>query len=227
MTTFDGFPKKTLTFLRGIERNNTRDWFEDHRSDYERFWLQPAKDFVDAAGQALQKVAPVSYEPKVNGSIFRINRDTRFSKDKSPYKAYLDLWFWEGPARSAAVSGFYVRLAPRRLTIGVGAHRFERDRLAAYRLAASDATSGAALVKAVQKVERAGWPVKGEHLRRLPAGFEATTDIQARLLRHNALWCGEDQSIPPELHERTFVKYAVDRWKKLVPLHRWLVDTLG
>jgi uncharacterized protein (TIGR02453 family) len=226
VTTFEGFPKKTLTFLRGIERNNTREWFEDHRTDYERFWLQPARDFVDAAGVALQKVAPVSYEPKVNGSIFRINRDTRFAQDKRPYKTYLDIWFWEGAARRTAVSGFYLRLSPKHIAIGAGAHRFDPDRLATYRSAAADPTSGAALAKVVQKVGRAGWPVKGEHYRRLPAGLEATTDLQARLLRHNALWCGEDETVPGELHDRTFVRFAIDRWKKLAPLHRWLVDSL-
>ena len=111
MNEFDGFPKQTLTFLRGLRRNNTKAWFEEHRGDYEQYWVDPAKAFVDSAGAGLQSIAPVAAEPRVNGSIFWINRDIRFSKDKTPYKDHLDFWFWEG-SRKTAPSGFFLRISP-------------------------------------------------------------------------------------------------------------------
>jgi uncharacterized protein (TIGR02453 family) len=104
---FGGFPKETLAFLSDIREHNNKPWFEEHRAEYERYFLEPAKAFVVAAGDRLQEIVPIiRAEPRVLGSIIRINRDTRFSPDKRPYKDHLDLWFWEGD-RKAAASGFY------------------------------------------------------------------------------------------------------------------------
>ena len=97
---FTGFPPETFAFLTGLIQNNTKQWFDDHRSDYDQYWVEPAKDFVAGIGPKLRAFAPnVNFEPKINGSIFRINRDVRFSNNKRPYKTTLDLWFWEGEKR--------------------------------------------------------------------------------------------------------------------------------
>ena len=108
MTDFAGFGPKTKKFLRELGRNNDKAWFDAHRSDYEAHYLEPAKAFVEAAGPKLEKIAPnVVCEPRANGSIFRVNRDIRFSKDRTPYKDHIDLWFWEGQ-RKTAISGFFL-----------------------------------------------------------------------------------------------------------------------
>ncbi len=226
MTDFAGFPKQTLTFLRAVARNNSKEWFHDHRPDYERYWLEPARGFVEAAGAALQSVAPVVYEPKVNGSIFRINRDIRFSADKRPYKDHLDFWFWEGE-RKQAVSGFYMRITPKVLGLGVGAHGFDRDRLAVFRDAVVDPQAGEALARAVGQVEKSGAEVHGEHYKKTPRGFEPANETQERFLRHSALWTGDDEKHSPELHSPAIVPYAVQRWQEQAPIHRWLVEHLS
>lgn len=87
MGSFQGFPPHTTEFLRGLSMNNSRVWFDEHRADYDSYWVEPAKAFVVAAGAALQEIAPVEAQPRVNGSIFRVNRDIRFSVDKRPYKS--------------------------------------------------------------------------------------------------------------------------------------------
>ena len=226
MTDFTGFPKETLAFLEGLSANNNKEWFDAHRADYDAYWVEPAKQFVEAAGEALADIAPrIEAQPRVNGSIFRVNRDTRFSKDKSPYKGHLDFWFWEGDRR-AAVSGFYLRITPTQLGIGAGAHGFDKDRLAAYRRAVVDEKSGPALVRAVGTVEGSGWPVMGAKYKQLPRGFGAEDEHEERFLRYGALWCGKDTDVPASLHTRRLVSYAMTRWAKLEPLHRWLVDSL-
>jgi uncharacterized protein (TIGR02453 family) len=226
MSQFAGFPKQTLTFLRRLARNNAKEWFDAHRSDYEQYWVEPAKGFAAAAGEALGAIAPaIRAEPRINGSIFRINRDIRFSPDKRPYKDHLDFWFWEGE-RKTAVSGFYLRITPSIIGIGVGAHRFGKDRLAAFRDAVVDDASGPALATTVKSMQRKGFEIRGEHYKRIPPGYEPANGMEERLLRHAALWIGEDRPVPAELHEPTFVKYATAEWKRMAPLHRWLVDTL-
>lgn len=222
MADFAGFPAETQKFLKSLSKNNTKDWFDAHRSDYEDYWVAPAKAFVDAAGDALQELAPVAAEPKVNGSIFRINRDIRFSADKTPYKDHLDFWFWEGE-RKTAVSGFYLRITPEAVGVGVGAHSFDKDRLAQYRAAVVDDAAGKALKKAVAVLKAARVDVKGEHYKSLPRGFEAADEFEEKYLRYNALWTGEDEPAPASLTSKRFVGWAMTRWSKQAPLHRWLV----
>ncbi len=119
MTEFGGFPPETIRFLRELRSNNHNAWFDAHRSDYQAFWVAPARAFVVAAGQQLAELAPgIRAEPRVLGSIFRISRDSRFSRDPRPYKDHLDFWFWEGERRRA-VSGFFARLTPRSWASGL------------------------------------------------------------------------------------------------------------
>lgn len=224
---FTGFKEPTTEFLAALAKHNTKTWFDRHREDYEKHWVGPAREFVEAAGAALTELNPdVRAEPRVDGSIFRINRDVRFSPDKRPYKDHLDFWFWEGE-RKRAVSGYFLRVTPTHLGIGVGAHGFDKDRLAAFRAAVVDSDTGRSLVAAVDAVERAGWVVQGQTYKQLPRGFAATGDFEERMLRHSALWCGEDEPHPASMRSARLVSYAMRRWEQLDPLHRWLVDTLG
>lgn len=226
MSDFPGFPRETVRFLADLTTNNDKTWFDANRADYEAYWVDPAKEFVVAAGEALSEIAPaIEAEPRVNGSIFRVNRDIRFSNDKRPYKDHLDIWFWEGE-RKAAVSGFYMRITATQLGIGVGAHGFDKDRLVSFREAVVDSRSGAALAEAAAAVETAGWKVRGQKYKQLPRGFEAADETQERFLRYGALWCGEDADLPASLFNRRAVSYVMNRWEKLEPLHRWLVDAL-
>jgi uncharacterized protein (TIGR02453 family) len=98
---FAGFRSEAFAFLDELARNNDRAWFQSHRDAYETFVLEPARDLVEALGEELRAFAPdVNADPRVGGSIMRIARDTRFAKDKRPYKTHLDLWFWEGTGPS-------------------------------------------------------------------------------------------------------------------------------
>ncbi len=83
---FDGFPRQTLTFLEGISKNNNEGWFDQRRANYDEYWVEAGKDFVVGAGEILRGIRKrVHAEPRINGALFRINRDIRFSKDKTPY----------------------------------------------------------------------------------------------------------------------------------------------
>ena len=100
MTTFTGFPQDGLQFLAELEENNERPWFEANKARFEEGLLQPAVAFVEIIGKRLQEEisAGIQYDPRTNGSgsLMRIYRDTRFSKDKTPYKTHLDGLFWSG-----------------------------------------------------------------------------------------------------------------------------------
>src|SRR5438067_399991 len=93
--TFVGFDRGAVDFLANLMLHNSREWFQAHRAEYDQLVLEPARELVSEMGQVLKKIgSDIHAEPKVHGSIMAINRDTRFSADKTPYKTYLDLWFW-------------------------------------------------------------------------------------------------------------------------------------
>ncbi len=227
MSQFSGFGKQTTDFLEALGKNNEKPWFDAHRAEYEEFYLEPAKAFVEAVAAPLRAISPTSQaQPRVNGSIFRVNRDIRFSKDKTPYRDHIDMWFWDGEARNRAVSGFYLRIAAKEVIVGAGAHMFDSSNLKRFRSAVSGGSRGAGLVNAVAAARTAGYSIGGEHYKRLPRGFEDADGPTADLLRHNALFVDASVITPKELRSEAFVDYCVGHWEKMAPVHRWLVDHL-
>ncbi len=221
---FEGFAPEGLAFLAGLAENNDRAWFEEHRGEFERLLLEPARDFVVETGKELaRRGIDVHADPRVNGSIFRINRDTRFSKDKRPYKTHLDLWLWQGDGPSRRCAAFFFRLRPDALVLGAGRHHLEPEPLERYRQAVADARTGEALVAAVEQVEAAGFTLGGERYKRVPAGF-AAEGRRGDLLRHEGLFAYADVSPPPpETHAPGFPAYCAERFARLEPLQAWVV----
>jgi uncharacterized protein (TIGR02453 family) len=225
MTAFAGFPPETTQFLRELRVNNSKDWFDAHRDDYEAYWVRPAKAFVVAAGQQLAELAPqIRAEPRVLGSIFRINRDTRFSRDPRPYKDHLDFWFWEGERRRA-VSGFFARLTPESLGVGAGCHGLDPERLARFRQAVADHASGAELADIARRLEAAGYQLGGDTLKRPPAGFDSAGPA-GRFLLHKALFVHADEPADERVQTDAVLTTCLRHWRALAPLHRWLTDNV-
>jgi uncharacterized protein (TIGR02453 family) len=224
---FTGFPEETLSFLADLELHNDKVWFDQHRQAYEDHWLAPGVAFVDAIAPGLRKLdATVTCIPKVNGSLFRLHRDVRFSKDKRPYKEHLDMWFWAGPRKKEAASGFFFRLKKDHLLVGVGNHTLDKGQLDRYRAQVADPHQGKALLSALKKVENAGYEVAGEHYKKQPRGF-ALDGRQEALIRHNALYVHQQLPITDDVHQPSIVKTCLQHYKKMLPVHAWLVGALS
>jgi uncharacterized protein (TIGR02453 family) len=220
---FSGFPPEGLAVLAALEAENTRAAFEANRRSYEEGLLEPAKAFVVALGEELRRFAPhVHADPRVNGSIFRVNRDTRFSRDKRPYKPHLDLFFWEGEGRSRECPGYFFRLRPRTLTLGAGMHHFEGVVLDRYRAAVADGRKGAALEQALAVARTVrGTQLGGAAYKRVPAGFDAAHE-RAGLLKHDGLFVFIEQPLPKAVASVRLVTFCARRYERTAPLVRWL-----
>jgi uncharacterized protein (TIGR02453 family) len=215
------FERDALRFLKELRENNTREWFHEHHDEYERLLLEPARDFVVELGEELRAFVPeVAADPRVNGSIFRIARDTRFSKDKRPYKDHLDLWFWVGDRKRGP--GFWFRLDPDELLLGSGMHHFEQAQLDRFRDAVADDERGPALRDEAARLRAAGYELGGRHYKRVPRGYAAPED-RAELLLHRGLY-GWIRSAPPpnEVFTPAFPRFCADRYRPLAPLLEWL-----
>jgi uncharacterized protein (TIGR02453 family) len=117
-----GFSEELFLFLRDLAENNEKGWFEANRNRYEEAVKIPALSFIGAFGPYLRKVSPhfQAIPSAQGGSLFRIYRDTRFSKDKTPYKTNTGLHFRHEAGRDAHAPGFYVHLAPGEVFFGAG-----------------------------------------------------------------------------------------------------------
>jgi uncharacterized protein (TIGR02453 family) len=219
---FAGFPKETIEFLAGLSRNNDKAWFDQHRADYDAFFIEPAKAFVEALAAPLRKLDPkIQAQPRVNGSILRINRDVRFSKDKAPYKDHLDLFFWSGAKKSWDSSGFFFRLTPTGLLLGGGMHGFMPPVLAQYRKNVLSDKRGAELAKIAAALRKKGYVVGGETYKKTPQGVPIEHP-RAALLKHSGLHSGWEGKHPKELGSARMVSFVVEHFASVAPLHRWL-----
>ena len=122
---FSAFPEEALRFLRALKRNNNREWFQKHKSNYEQHIKQPMTVLIQSLQADFQQFAPeVIATPKV--SAYRIYRDTRFSKDKSPYKTHVAAVFPRSGLTKHEGAGFYVQIATDQLLIGGGLYKIGR-----------------------------------------------------------------------------------------------------
>lgn len=224
MAEFSKFPAGTAEFLQGIAADNSKTWFDANRDRYEAGYVEPARRFVEMMGERLKTVSPgVRYEPKVNGSIGRINRDIRFSRDKRPYKDHLDIWFWHGDRKGWDCPGFYLRITPATVFLGCGMHTLEGAQLDYYRQAVVAEKSGRALTSAIEKVKAAGpYEIGGATRKSVPRGFDASHE-RAGLLRHEGLYAGLE--LPgQEAATEGFADLAFIHFTQTWPIGKWLLD---
>lgn len=116
------FSPDLFRFLRELKANNDKAWFTANKEWYESSLRHPALQFISDFGPRLEKISPhFSADPRpVGGSLFRIHRDVRFARDKSPYKTSVGIQFRHKQARDVHAPGFYLHLEPRSVFAGVG-----------------------------------------------------------------------------------------------------------
>ena len=162
---FPGFTKETVRFLQELKANNTREWFADNKSAYENAVKAPAQHFCDALTGQLQILTGAAHKSK----IFRIHRDLRFSKDKTPYNAHLHISFIP-ESKMAAPPCWFFGLAPERLTVGAGVFAFDKPALEAYRQRV-DGKDGVALAALLDLLKQDGVRIGDIELKRVPTGY--------------------------------------------------------
>ena len=226
MSQFFGFPREFISFFENLKKNNSKEWFEKNRNDFEKHVLHPSREFVIGMGKKLRQIAPeINAIPKINKSLFKINRDVRFSKDKSPYKTYMGIWLWEGNRKRMESPGFYLHVENKAVFIGVGIKMFSKPLLDRYRRAVVDKKLGDELKKAVKKVADQGYLIDGKHYRKVPRGYEADHP-NAEFLLYNGLTARIEEKVPNAFFSDAIIDYAYSHYRNMLPLHRWLKKVL-
>ena len=171
-TPFSAFPTEGLKFLRSLKRHNNREWFQKHKDIYEHSIKGPMEDLISALAGDFARFAPeMVATPKA--SAYRIYRDTRFSKDKSPYKTHVAAIFPREGLSKHEGAGFYLHISPSELLIAGGLYMpMPEDLNAVRRRIAEDPASLRKVIGAAQ-FKRLFGSVDGERLSRVPKGFSA------------------------------------------------------
>ena len=225
------FTAGALRFFRALERNNDRQWFEAHRDDYEREVREPMRALIDALDVRFMKFAPeIGGDPK--RSMFRIHRDIRFSRDKSPYKTHAACWFHHrkasrkvgGEAESGS-AGFYFHLQPGRSMVGAGLWMPPRPMLTMLReTIAEEHQDFARMVRSLPK-RFDGLDEEHGMLKRVPRGF-AEDHPAAKWLKYQSFTTGrmldDDDVVGPKLPT-----LLAREFEATLPLVRWLNGALG
>ena len=177
------FTPQLFTFLEQLRRNNRRPWFQRHRDEYEGFARQPSLRFITDLRSRIREVSPwLVADPKPNGgSLFRIYRDIRFSKDKRPYKWHIGMNFWHASATEAVHGpGLYLHLEPGECFIAGGVWHPDARSLA--RMRDAIATNPEQWKKAKRGLE-----LGGDSLSRPPRGYAANHPLIEDLKRKDLI----------------------------------------
>ena len=171
---FQGFPRELFSFLRALAENNNRDWFNEYKDRYRNDVVDPVLDFIDAMRPRLQKISShyiVDSRPH-GGSMFRIYRDTRFSKDKRPYKENVGCQFRHEAGKDAHAPGFYVHIANDGIFFGGGVWLPPNDVLDRIRTAIVEHPDEWRKITRNRNFVKRFGGVHGDGLKRPPRGFD-------------------------------------------------------
>lgn len=223
---FTGFPEEALSFFAELAVNNNREWFNPRKTEYKNLVLEPAQAFVLDFGQRMQElIKKIQYDPRTSGSgsIKRIYRDTRFSKDKTPYKTHLGIHFWQGQHSTKMDNpGFYFHMGLDGSWLYGGHHMFPKPLLAAYRQALLDEGLGNEVVSIIDRIINVkGFETGGEHYKRVPQGFDKDHPL-AQYLRYNGLWAASDWIDRETLTSPRLVEVCLSHAETMLPLIGWL-----
>ena len=220
------FPKDAVGFLAKLKRNNKRDWFESHREEFVASVLEPAQEFVLVLGEMLRAVAPgIIAIPKTDKSIFRLHRDVRFSKNKSPYKTNLGIIWWEGDRKKMECSGFYFHVEPDYFFLGAGQYMFADELLKKYRRVVYNPDKAKELDTIVKKLKKKGFELGGKTFKRVPKGFDAEYPYADYLL-YGGIYAYEERFDLKKLEKENAVDFAYKKFVEMLPLHQWLVKNI-
>ena len=223
---FNGFPREALDFLSELEANNSREWFNSHRAEYDELIVTPAQDFISALGERLaSEIDGIVYDTRAggSGSLMRIYRDVRFSKDKTPYHTNVRMLFWHEEGHRTGGPGFFMGFGPREGGFYSGQYRFDKSTLEAYRAAVDDEGQGEELLDLISRVEGTGCRIGGETYKRVPRGYDQD-HVRSRLLRHSGLYAyaeGIDSGI---LLGPDAVETCLGHFMVMSPVVIWLVE---
>lgn len=215
---FTGFPKEGLAWFRGLAMAQSRDWFQAHKAEYTRLWVEPMQALF---GELAGPLARVHGRKLGAAKFFRLNRDVRFSKDKSPYKTNISAMFpFEGFAPMEGPAALYVHLGLDEV-VAFGFYHLEPPQLLRLRKRVLDEKAGGALQRVVDAAAKVGLePDAMETLKRAPVGIDPAHP-RIELLRRKGLALSNARIPAKVRHGAALKDWVLEQAEAAAPLVRW------
>ena len=220
------FSPKLFKFLKDLNANNDRDWFKANKARYERDVKEPLLSFIADVAGPLEKISEhfVADPRPTGGSMFRIYRDTRFSKDKRPYKTQASAHFRHARAKDVHAPGFYLHLEPGNVFAGAGIWRPDTAALKKLR-EALDADQTGWKRALGRKAFKERWSLGGESYKRPPRGFDADHPLITDLMRKDFI--AVTNFTQKEVCQADFLRRFITALKGAAPLTAFVTKGLG
>ena len=207
---FKGIPADAFDFFEELAANNNKTWWTENKARYQ--------DLIRGPIEALLADVETEFGP---AKIFRPYRDTRFSKDKTPYKTNIGC-----TTRAKDGSVYYLALMPEGIYVGSGYYQMAKDQVARFRTAVVDDKKGAQLASLVAAAEKSGYEVGGEQLKRVPPGFDKDHPRE-RFLRHKGLYIGTQYGPAAWMGTKKAVDRITKVWRDIKPTNDWFHKHVG
>lgn len=220
---FEGFPKSGIDFLKRLKKNNSREWFQKHKTEYEENVKFPMQCLIAGLRDRLRDEIPeLDFNPK--RSIFRIHRDVRFSKNKAPYKTNIAASFeLKGKKKTTDTPGLYVGIEPGSVFVGGGMYMPGGEQLKAIRKAIVEHPDEFLAVVEDKRFKRTFGGIMGENLQKAPLGFPKDHPMIEHL-KHKQWFVGKEWESESVCYTKKFEKTTADILLETMPLVRWLIN---
>ena len=216
---FPGFSREAMQFFRGLSRNNNREWFLPRKPAFEEYVKQPMHDLVGQINAALRTFAP-EYVTEPSKAVYRFYRDTRFSKDKTPYKDHIAASFHHRALTGQGAAGFYFHVSHKDVGIGGGVYMTMPGTLLAIRNHLAAEPAAFRKILKAPAVKKLFGEMQGEQLTRVPKGFTPGHPA-ADLVRYKQflLWT----ELPPDVAtSKELYPEIIKRFRAMAPFLRFL-----
>ena len=217
------FTPASFRFLKELKENNNRPWFQKNKGRYEKDLKEPALAFIEDFGGELAKISPHFHAG--SRSFFRIYRDTRFSKDKSPYKTYAGIQFrHEACGNDVHAPGFYLHLEPKHSFVGCGMWHPDSKSLVKIRDSIVEEPAKWKRVKTGKRFTES-FELEGDSLKTAPRGFDKDHPLIEDLRRKDFI--GVARLSQKAVTDAAFLDEFTGLCRAAAPFQRWLCEAIG
>ena len=221
--TFLGFPKEGLQFLDEIIINNSKEWLDTNREEYERVIVTPNKAYVEEMGEHLQILVPtINAIPKTNKSLFRIYRDARFHL-ADPIKTRIGIILWQGSGHRMQSSSFYMHYDPQEIFVATGIRNFKPTLLATYREYIQNKERRTQLHNILEDLKTKGYKIPALKYKRMPRDCDKD-DKYSYLYLMGAIYAYTTFAPDKTFHSEAIIERNFKVYEDMFDLHQWVYE---
>ena len=220
---FNGFPKEGLEFLNKIIINNSKEWLDEHREEYEKVIVAPNKAYVEEMGEHLQILVPtINAIPNTNKSLFRIYRDARFHL-ADPIKTRIGIIFWQGSGHRMQSSSFYMHYDPQEVFVATGIRNFKPTLLKTYREYIQNEERRTELHSILEELKTKGYILPEPKYKRMPRECKAK-DTNSYLYLMGAIYAYTTFTPDETFHSEAILERNFKIYEEMFDLQQWLYE---